>query len=121
MLLLVSGGKKTAVGDSDYAAFAAKTEQSLEERIKNLLSGVAGVKNVRVLVTLDSFESRDASGGSGLLSLTGGMGSSVYLPSVRGVAVACDGGDQPMVRQRIVSLLSAALGVGENRISVAPA
>ncbi|MBR5410867.1 MAG: hypothetical protein IK104_09350 [Clostridia bacterium] len=119
LLALAGGGKKTAVGDSDRAAFAARTEQALEERIQKLLNTVDGVSGAHVLVTIERLEPAPDDGASGAFTLTGGTGT-VYLPVVRGVAVTCRGGDSPVVRQRIVGLLSACLGVGENRISVAP-
>ena len=40
-------------------------------------------------------------------------------PRVRGVAVVCTGGDSSAVKQTIVSLLSASLGISSHRIHVA--
>ena len=120
LLLFAKGG--SAANDSGGVPSAAKAEQALEQRIRTLLNGVDGVKDVRVLVTVDRFEALQAENADPLL---GGFPSfssdrTVYVPVIRGVGVTCKGGDSPVVRQRIVSLLSACLGIGENRISVAP-
>ena len=37
---------------------------------------------------------------------------------VRGVAVLCEGGDQPGVQRRVTELVSALTGVGANHITV---
>jgi stage III sporulation protein AG len=104
----------------------------LESRVKTLCSRVAGVGEVEVMITLaGGFEyvyatdTRTAAGGVTTTYVTVGSGSSeslVYIaekpPAIVGVGVVCVGGADPTVRQEITSLLSAALGIGSNKIYV---
>lgn len=39
-------------------------------------------------------------------------------PDIRGIAVICDGGNDPIIKEQIVSSLSALFGISTNRISV---
>ena len=57
--------------------------------------------------------------------MTAGSGSSespIYLsvkpPGIAGIGVVCDGGGDASVRRELISLLSAAYGVGTNKIYV---
>ena len=40
-------------------------------------------------------------------------------PEIRGIAVICDGGNNPVIREQMVNILSALFGINTNRISVA--
>jgi stage III sporulation protein AG len=88
---------------TDYAGY-------LEKRVRELCLSIDGVDEAAVFLTLD--ETETASGMFGE-SKTGGT------PSVRGIAVVCTGGEYRTVRATVTDLLSAALGVSANRISVA--
>lgn len=48
-----------------------------------------------------------------------GLEIKVLYPKIRGVAVVCNGGDDPIVNSRIKSLVSALFDIGSNRISIA--
>ncbi len=48
-----------------------------------------------------------------------GLAIKVIYPRIRGVAVVCSGGDDPVVNSRIKSLVSALFDIGSNRISIA--
>lgn len=48
-----------------------------------------------------------------------GLEIKVIYPKIRGVAVVCSGGDDPVVNSRIKSLVSALFDIGSNRISIA--
>ncbi|MBQ7475224.1 MAG: hypothetical protein IJS78_04820 [Clostridia bacterium] len=111
--------------------------ESLEKRIEELCRASEGIRDVSVLLTLESgseyvyaantVEKKDgegeASGTREYLIVTDDSGSgpvrvTEIYPKVRGVAVVCTGGDRPDVKARITTLLSAALGVPSNRITV---
>lgn len=112
------------------SAEAYRTE--LETRVKALCSRVAGVGEAEVMITLaGGFEyvyatdTRTAAGGVTTSYVTVGSGSGESLvfvtekpPAIVGVGVVCAGGNDPAVRQEITSLLSAALGIGSNKIYV---
>ena len=48
-----------------------------------------------------------------------GLAIKIIYPKIRGVAVVCSGGDDPIVNSRIKSLVSALFDIGSNRISIA--
>ena len=106
VLLFVLGGIMGGREDirTDYAGY-------LEDRVRALCLSIDGVKEAEVFLTLD--EAAAVSAG-----MFGEGGASAY-PAVRGVAVVCTGGERPHVRQTVTMLLSAALGIPSNRISVA--
>lgn len=125
--------------DATEDELAAYTE-ALTTEIESLCTRVAGAGRVSAAVSLqggftylyatDSEQKTDGKGGeqSSENHITVGNGASesaVLLtrvpPPVRGIGIVCDGGDQSAVRTEIISLLSAAYGVGSNRIYVTAA
>ena len=104
----------------------------LESRVKTLCGRVAGVGEVEVMITLSGgFEYVYATdkkltvGGESTSYITVGSGddeSLVYiterLPAILGIGVVCTGGMDPTVRREVTALLSAAFGVGSNKIYV---
>ena len=101
----------------------------LEDKIEKLCLSVSGVRRAEVLLTLDTSEeyvmAKDVEqNGEYRKSVTvdaegGGIELCVVSPKVRGVAVVCTGGDKPAVKQKIISLVSSALGLDSSKISVA--
>jgi len=120
-------------------------ERQLEERLCGIVSAIAGAGEARVMLTLDcgsepiyavqgktdSRHSFSDSGSEESLSAnkeyviigSGASGQGLILkmvePQVRGVAVICQGGDDLIVRQAVVEAVTAVLGVGSNKVSVA--
>jgi len=120
-------------------------EQQLEERLCAIIGAIAGAGETRVMLTLDcgsepiyatqgkndSKHNYSDSGTEESLSankeyviIGSGAGEQGLVlkmvePQVRGVAVICRGGDDLIVRQAIVEAVTAVLGVGSNKVSVA--
>ncbi|MBQ7688358.1 MAG: hypothetical protein IJT27_03975 [Clostridia bacterium] len=134
LLLLASGAQtseKTLAAD-DYFALRTRTEEALEKKAEKLLSTVAGVGKVRVVVTLESLEETvyakdgETRGDSEsdqhvVLKQSGseyGLSERVVMPTVRGVAVSCEGAASAAIRQEVCSLLCAAFGVSANRVYI---
>ncbi len=106
--------------------------ESLEKRIEELCRASSGVSDVSVLLTLESGSeyvyasntSENEDGGTReYLIVSGENGSepvrvTEIYPKVRGVAVVCTNGDSAEIKERITTLLSAALGIPSNRIRV---
>jgi hypothetical protein len=100
--------------------------------MEDICRQVAGVGEVDVAVTLDggfsyvyATDKKTTVGGESLTYVTVGSGDGetlVYLsekaPAVVGIGVVCTGGMDPTVRREVTSLLSAAFGVGSNKIYV---
>lgn len=112
--------------------------QSIQEDTERLISQIKGAGKVSVMLTYEVSEERvwatdrdtrvksdgesdesekhiiiDSSDGET------GLAVKVIYPKVRGVAVVCTGGDDPIVQSEIKSLLSALFDIGSNRISIA--
>ena len=107
------------------SAEAEAYKRELEERIAQICSEVSNAGKVHVMVSLDSGHIyRYVSDGEGDV-LVVGSGSSrgavierVSEPQILGVGIVCDGGSDPVVRGKIISLVSTALSLGTNRIFV---
>lgn len=114
-----------------------QVEQALEQRITALLQQVEGVGSCRVLVTLesgaqavyaaDTVTSVAADGGSSAsetyLSVDTADGPVGLLltriqPAVKGVAVVCDGGDDPTVCARVTQVVATAFHISDRRVCV---
>lgn len=124
---------ETADRSASSAQLTEYAEQ-LSARMEELLSGVEGAGETRVMITLESSEETvyaldekrgdaqsyewshvildDGTGDSALVETT-------WLPEVRGVAVVCQGGDNAAVQARLTEMVSVLLGVSTNRISIA--
>lgn len=115
----------------------AQVEQALEQRIAALLRQVEGVGACRVMVTLESgsravyaADTVSAAGADGATSLSEsylsvdtadgpvGLLLTHIQPTVKGVAVVCDGGGNPAVQQRVVQVVSTAFHISERRVCV---
>lgn len=138
-ILLLFGnrvGKDTASMPEAPAESSARTVEEyraeLEERMEGICSRVSGVGEVEVVVTLEggfsyvyATDKKTTSGGETLTYVTIGSGdreSLVYLsekaPAIVGIGVVCSGGMDATVRREVTALLSAAFGVGSNKIYV---
>ena len=117
----------SALALDDYA-------DRMAAQLEELLAGVEGAGQTRVMVTLESGEETvyalDETRGEQQgyswehVILDEGQGDealveTVWLPAVRGVAVVCQGGDDPAVQARLTEMVSVLLGVSTNRISIA--
>lgn len=104
---------------------------TLERRIANLLEAMDGVSDVSVILTPDgTAESLYAQNGqyeNGTLTereyvLTDRDGEVILVrliyPKLRGVAVVCRGGSNPILQEKIVSLLCALLELPANKVYV---
>ncbi len=141
IILLLLGnrtGKKESTDTPDVppgGTVVRTTEEyraDLEARMESLCARVAGVGVVDVVVTLEggfayvyACDIKATAGGESITHITVGSGdneSLVYVteraPAIVGIGVVCTGGMDPAVRKEITALLSAAFGVGSNKIYV---
>ena len=120
-------------------------EQQLERRLQETISAIAGAGETRVMLTLDSgsepiyatqgkTDQKSAADGErqeeshsaekNYVTIGSGTGEQGLVlkmlePQVRGAAVVCQGGDDIVVRQAIIEAVTAVLGIGANKVSVA--
>ena len=117
---------------------ASQVEQALEQRITALLRQVEGVGSCRVMVTLESdaravyaADTVSSAGADGSTTLSEsyltvdtdagpvGLLLTRIQPTVKGVAVVCDGGDSDAVRQQVIQVVATAFHISERRVCVA--
>lgn len=124
----IGGGEavETAVSEDltvDTEAYA----RALERRIALFCGQVEGVGKVSVAVSLESGYRRvyAQEGSASILVGSSASRGTVCLteepPRLGGIAVVCEGGGDPTVRQHLIGLLSAAYGIGSNKIYIAEA
>lgn len=117
------GGGEAEEAAAEYTDVGFYTEY-LEERIRRLCVSVSGVEEAEVFLTIDCSSEYVYGEGGDYLILSGSEGEKAVLlceiyPKVRGIAVVCTGGDQPRIREVLVSLLSAALDLSSSKIEIA--
>lgn len=140
LLLLLSviselpGKTEKSTDTTDTQALCRETEKRLSEMLENVMD--AG--KTEVMITFDTMEKyvyandseneKSENGASEkheyvIISESGdsqkGLVSTVYLPSVRGVAVICEGGGSAQVREEVTRLVCAALGISSAKVYVA--
>ena len=85
--------------------------QELQLQLLDIVSQIDGVGEVRVFLTMDN------------------TGENVYLtnsdtktksiePTVRGVVIVCDGGDDPVVVERVLGAVTRSLSVSSDRVYI---
>lgn len=115
------------------------TETELAENIEKFISNIEGSGKSKVIVTYECYEETvyiydtdeeiRADGNTDkssehIIIDTGdredGLKSKILAPEIRGVAVVCQGGNNPTTKEMIVTSISALLNISTNKISVAP-
>lgn len=140
MALLILGGRADgeaaeavqSSGASDTLDAEAYADM-LEERVADICSRVAGAGKTEVFVSLKggyrtvyAVDSQANSSGYKSEVVMSGSGADKKAvvtayenPEIGGVAIVCEGAGNSAVRTQIISLVSAALGIGTNKIYVA--
>lgn len=130
--------EQTTVSQTEDAVLSAETYcDALEEKLQAMLSSMEGVGDCEVMITLRSTssyqyakdESRSDSAerteqqqeyvliGNG--ETEHALVKSILHPEVQGVVIACDGGDNSVVREQVYEVAAAALQIKNNQIYVA--
>ena len=121
---------ESAPGDS--AAAVREWCAYLEDEAVRLCESVAGVSRVTVVVTVsESFVTRCAADETvrgdertkKVVTVGSGSAARLYetgltMPVIAGIGVSCRGAEDPGTRAELTALLSAAFGVGINKIYV---
>lgn len=120
------GPEKSSTSDSDEMYYSRMMEQRLEDFLKK----VNGIKEVQVLVTVDGgneYEYAEKGDSDGyptdylIIENSDGREAAVIrqiYPKIRGIGVSCTNGDKASVKNEVIKLLSAALGISANKIEV---
>lgn len=113
LLIFLSGqftsNEETADIKSEMSASTYSENLSLE--LVSMIENIGGAGETQVLLTLESSYEYVYLDDDKTLT-------KILEPKVRGVAVACTGGDDPVVVEKVAKMLSTVLSVGTNNISV---
>ncbi len=85
--------------------------RALKEEIVEMIENIEGTGKAQVLLTLESSYEYIYLNDDKTLT-------KILEPKVRGVAVACTGGDNPVVKEKVIKMLTTVLSVSTNSISV---
>lgn len=114
------------------------SEAELSDELEKLLGAIEGAGKVKVMVTFRSYgetvyaENKEANISSDgetdstdeYIIIDGtdgetGLRLKIISPEVKGVAVICQGGNNPIIKEQITSVVSALFDISSNKISVA--
>lgn len=115
ILIALSGLSSGTVSSDTSELFNYKRqyeyETALEERLTEILSEIEGIGNINIMITLESSEENQ-------FQKSGSTPTCITTPLIRGVIVVCDGGDNILIREKIISAVSGAFGISSTRVSV---
>lgn len=105
--LFAKDNKETATNQLSSADYQIK----LTEELVSMIESIGGAGKTQVLLTLESSYEYIYLDDDKTLT-------KILEPKIRGVAVACTGGDDPVVKEKVTSILTTVLSVSPGNISV---
>jgi len=127
-ICLIFFSKAISSNDENKECSAEYYSADLEERVEELLLQMEEIESVTVLITLENSGETVYAQNSGSSSADyvlystdsgqSGLKIAEIYPQVRGVAVVCNNGNNVSVQNKIISIISSALGISSNRITV---
>ena len=116
ILIALSGfnaGKADISDDSDLFSYDDQSEYEalLESRLSEILSHIEGIGNLNVMVTLETSEKNE-------YLKSGHEPVFIETPKIRGVIVVCEGGNNVIVQEKVISAVSGVFGINSTHISV---
>ena len=85
--------------------------EDMQSSIAEMLSQIEGVGNVKVLLTVENSVEE-------IYLDNNSTKTKEIEPVVRGVVVACDGGDEPVTAARVLDAVTKALSVSSSKVCV---
>lgn len=85
--------------------------EDMQTSIAEMLSQIEGVGNVKVLLTVENSVEE-------IYLENNSTKTKEIEPLVRGVVVACDGGDDPVTAERVLDAVTKALSVSSSKVCV---
>lgn len=97
--------------DKETQLSALTYSENLSKQLVSMIENIAGTGEAQVLLTLESSYEYIYLDDDKTLT-------KILEPKIRGVAVACTGGDDPVVKENITKMLTTVLSVSTSSISV---
>ncbi len=95
--------------DNYYSVKEYKTE--MQDSLKNILQQIDGVGEVEVLLTIESSV-------EGVYLDNNSTKTKEIEPIIRGVVIACNGGDDPVVQQSVLNAVTKALNISSAKVCI---
>lgn len=86
-------------------------KEQMQSAVQNMLSQIEGVGEVSVLLTIENSV-------EGVYLENNSTKTKEIEPKIRGVVVACSGGDDPVVIQRVTQAVTKALNISTAKVFV---
>lgn len=108
-------------GSTDEVQSEVQTEQTdyrteAEDQLRALLNSLSGVSGARVIITFSDGVRYEY--GEGSYSRSDPPIIEEKPPRVGGVAIVCEGGENPAVQKKVIDLVCALYGIPSSRVSV---
>lgn len=100
--------------DSDIFSKSVDTDEyctALEESLLSVITQIEGVGNAKIFLTMDN-------DGENVYLNNSDTKTQSITPVVRGVVVVCDGGDDPVVVNRVMSAITKSLDINSSKVCV---
>ena len=109
LLIVLSSKLNTDLFRSQQTA--GEYSQELKIRLLEIVSQIDGVGEVKVFLTMDN------SGENVYLTNTDTKTKSIE-PTVRGVVIVCEGGDDPVVIDRVMGAVTRSLSISSDKVYI---
>lgn len=106
------GGQDTSAVETAEVDYRAEAE----DKLRALLNSVSGVSGARVIITFSDGVRYEY--GEGGYSRSSPPVVEEKPPRVGGVAIVCEGGDNPAVQKKVIDLVCALYGIPSSRVSI---
>lgn len=102
-------------GDTQDGLQSSESAESygdnLERELTDIVSKISGVGRCEILLTMENSVEY-------VYLSNGDTKTKSIEPTVRGVAVVCDGGENPVTKEKIIDVVTKALNISSSRVSV---
>ena len=134
LIMLAPSDKKTEEYEAKSDTCDYYSLEEIENELESLIESIKGAGEARVFITYESdresvyaMNTDEKTDGSEvhfkneyiITDEEKGLILKVLYPKVRGVAVICKGGNDPVVKEKIYSVISALFDISTKKISVA--
>ena len=96
---------------SDDAKLTQRYADQTEARLLDIISSIGGVGEARIFLTMDD-------SGENVYKKNSDAKTVSIEPKVRGVVVVCDGGDDPVVKSRVLEAVTKALSISSDKVCI---
>ncbi len=114
---------------TDQISISDEYIKNLEIRVTQILSKMDGISNVSVIITADSgietvyaknerYDSGSLSEKEYVIIDDNPISITLVYPKIRGVAIVCTGGSNPINQERISKLISSLFDIAQNQVYI---